>query len=117
MMSTKVRSFSPLPYDLSLEDLVPDEHFYRRLEAQLDLSFVREMVAPLYAGVPARGQRLRASHRGSGLGASFGVHNGSPEGGRQAVEAPQRAEARHVEAREHSAHVDPSPSSWPTGAD
>ena len=49
MMGTKVRSFSPLPDDLSLEDLVPDEHFYRRLEARLDLSFVREMVAPLYA--------------------------------------------------------------------
>jgi transposase len=49
MMGTKVRSFSPLPDDLSLEDLVPDDHFYRPLEARLDLSFVREMVAPLYA--------------------------------------------------------------------
>jgi transposase len=50
MMGTKIRSFSPLPYDLSLEDLVPQEHFYRRLQARLDLSFVRELVAPLYAG-------------------------------------------------------------------
>jgi transposase len=50
MMGIKMRSFFPLPHDLSLEDLVPDEHFYRRLEARLDLSFVREMVAPLYAG-------------------------------------------------------------------
>jgi transposase len=50
MMGTKIRSFSPLPNDLSLEDLVPQEHFYRRLEARLDLSFVRELVAPLYAG-------------------------------------------------------------------
>ena len=49
MMGTKVRSFSPLPEALSLEDLVPDDHFYRRLEARLDLSFVREMVAALYA--------------------------------------------------------------------
>jgi transposase len=49
MMGTKVRSFSALPDDLSLEDLVPDDHFYRRLQAQLDLSFVRELVAPLYA--------------------------------------------------------------------
>lgn len=49
MMGIKVRSFAPLPDDLSLEDLVPDDHFYRRLEAQLDLSFVREMVEPLYA--------------------------------------------------------------------
>ena len=38
-----------LPNDLSLEDLVPEDHFYRRLEARLDLSFVRELVAPLYA--------------------------------------------------------------------
>jgi hypothetical protein len=49
-MGTKVRSFSALPDDLSLEGLVPDDHFYRRLvEARLDLSFVREIVAPLYA--------------------------------------------------------------------
>src|SRR5215203_3070284 len=50
MMGTKIRSFSPLPPDLSLEDLVPQDHFYRRLQARLDLSFVRELVTPLYAG-------------------------------------------------------------------
>ena len=49
MMGTKLRSFSPLPHDLSLEDLVPEDHFYRRLEARLDLSFVRDLVGPLYA--------------------------------------------------------------------
>jgi hypothetical protein len=49
VVGTKIRSFSPLPEDLSLEDLVPKDHFYRRPEAQLDLSFVRELVAPLYA--------------------------------------------------------------------
>ncbi len=49
MMGTKIRSFAPLPDDLSLDDLVPQGHFYRRLEATLDLSFVRELVAPLYA--------------------------------------------------------------------
>ncbi len=48
-MGTKERRFDPLPRDLSLEDLVPEDHFYRRLEEQLDLSFVREMVRPLYA--------------------------------------------------------------------
>jgi hypothetical protein len=42
MMGAKVRSFSPLPDDLSLEDLVPKDHFYRRLQARLDLSFVRD---------------------------------------------------------------------------
>ncbi len=50
MMGIKDRVFSPLPPDVSLEDLVPNEHFYRRLERALDLSFVRELVAPLYAG-------------------------------------------------------------------
>jgi transposase len=49
MMGTKVRTFSPLPHDLSLEELVPKDSFYRRLEARLDLSFVRELVASLYA--------------------------------------------------------------------
>jgi hypothetical protein len=49
MMGTKIRSFSPLPTNLSLEELVPEENFYRRLEARLDLSFVRELVGPLYA--------------------------------------------------------------------
>ena len=50
MMGTKIRSFAPLPEDVSLEHLVPEAHFYRRLEARLDLSFVRELVGPLYAG-------------------------------------------------------------------
>jgi transposase len=49
MMGTKVRTFAQLPEDLSLEDLVPEDHFYRRLQARLDLSFVRELVEPLYA--------------------------------------------------------------------
>jgi transposase len=49
MMGTKVRTFAQLPDDLSLEDLVRKDHFYRRLDARLDLSFVRELVAPLYA--------------------------------------------------------------------
>jgi len=54
MMGTKIRSFSPLPHDVSLEELVPEDHFYgrleARLEARLDLSFVRELVGPLYSG-------------------------------------------------------------------
>ena len=43
------RPFSPLPRNVSLEDLVPGDNFYRRLEEALDLSFVRELVRPLYA--------------------------------------------------------------------
>lgn len=49
MMGTKFRRFDPLPREVSLEDLVPKDNFYRRLEERLDLSFVREMVEDLYA--------------------------------------------------------------------
>jgi hypothetical protein len=33
MMGTKIRSFSPLPRDVSLEDLVPGDNFYGRLRS------------------------------------------------------------------------------------
>src|SRR5918992_1238241 len=48
MMGTKLRDFSPLP-NLSLEELVPKDNFYRRLDAMLDLSFVRDLVRDCYA--------------------------------------------------------------------
>jgi hypothetical protein len=65
MMGTKTRSFAPLPDDVSLEGLVPEDHFYRRLEARLDLSFVRELVAPLYASARTRrGAGRRRGRRG-----------------------------------------------------
>jgi transposase len=49
MMGTKkTRNFAPLP-DLSLEELVPQDNFYRRLDARLDLSFVRDLVRDCYA--------------------------------------------------------------------
>ncbi len=49
-MGIKERDFRRLPEDLSLENLVPKDSFYRRLEERIDLSFVRELVRPLYAG-------------------------------------------------------------------
>src|SRR2546421_629272 len=49
MMGTKVRTFAPL-INVSLEELVPPDHFYRHLEKSLDLSFVREFVQETYAG-------------------------------------------------------------------
>jgi len=48
-MGIKERHFRPLPENISLEELVPKDNFYRHLKAQLDLSFVRELVCPLYA--------------------------------------------------------------------
>src|SRR5690242_19437861 len=49
MMGMKERSFAQL-VTVSLEDLVPADHFYRHLERTLDLSFVREFVQEKYAG-------------------------------------------------------------------
>src|SRR5437899_1921845 len=49
MMGTKERHFAPL-INVSLEELVPQDHFYRHLERTLDLSFVREFVHETYAG-------------------------------------------------------------------
>ena len=40
MMGTKARNVAPL-IDISLEDLVPQDHLYRHLEQTLDLSFAR----------------------------------------------------------------------------
>jgi transposase len=48
MMGTKQRHFSLLQ-DVSLEKLVPEDNFYRRLERTLDLSFVRDLVKDRYA--------------------------------------------------------------------
>src|SRR5690242_21880535 len=49
MMGTKERQFAPL-VQVSLEQLVPHDHFYRHVERTLDLSFVREFVKETYAG-------------------------------------------------------------------
>jgi transposase len=49
MMGIKERESRPLPSNLSLEEFVPKDNFYRCLEEQLDLSFVRELVADRYA--------------------------------------------------------------------
>ena len=50
MMGQKDRSFAALP-PVTLEDLVPTDHFYRHLERTLDLSFVRDLVRDAYADI------------------------------------------------------------------
>ena len=50
MMGTKDRSFGLLP-SVTLEELVPPDHFYRHLEAALDMSFVRNLVRETYADI------------------------------------------------------------------
>src|SRR5258708_5551263 len=48
MMGSKERHFAPL-INVSLEGLVPADHFYRHLARTLDLSFVRQFVQQTYA--------------------------------------------------------------------
>jgi hypothetical protein len=48
MMGTKARIFTPIAV-VSLEDLVPSNHFYLHLDYVLDLSFVRDLVKETYA--------------------------------------------------------------------
>jgi transposase len=50
MMGQKDRSFAALP-PVTLEDLVPPDHFYRHLERTLDLGFVRDLVRDAYADI------------------------------------------------------------------
>src|SRR5687768_1064731 len=50
MMGLKARVVTPR-HTVSLEDLVPPDHFYRHLDRSLDLSFVRDLVRDCYAPV------------------------------------------------------------------
>jgi transposase len=54
MMGFKAREFAPL-VAVSLEELVPQDHFYRHLQKTLDLSFVYQLVQEFYslAGRPS----------------------------------------------------------------
>jgi transposase len=48
MLGHKIRDFKPLTA-VSLDDLVPEENFYRQVDRCLDLSFVRSLVSKLYS--------------------------------------------------------------------
>jgi transposase len=48
MMGIKERAFAPL-VNVTLDDLVPADRFYRHLEHRLDLSFVRDLVRHRYS--------------------------------------------------------------------
>src|SRR5215212_5953402 len=50
MMGMKARLFAPLP-PVSLEELVPSDHFYRHVERTLDLGFVHDLVRDAYADI------------------------------------------------------------------
>lgn len=50
MMGVKARIFAP-QQSVTLDDLVPQLHFYRHLERSLDLSFVRDLVRDRYVAL------------------------------------------------------------------
>jgi transposase len=53
MLGHKVREFKPLTA-ICLEDLVPEDNFYRQAERSIDLSFVRELAAAFYSNIGRR---------------------------------------------------------------
>jgi transposase len=53
MMGRKERTVAPISA-LTLEDLVPADHFYRHLDRVLDLSFVRDLVQERYVADKGR---------------------------------------------------------------
>ncbi len=50
MLGHKTREFKHHK-SISLEDLVPDDNFYRQVERSIDLSFVRELAAEFYSSI------------------------------------------------------------------
>ncbi len=50
MLGHKARDFRPLTA-VSLEDLVPEDNFYRRLEESLDLGFIHDFVSGFYSEI------------------------------------------------------------------
>jgi hypothetical protein len=76
MMGMKQRSFAPI-VNVSLEDLVPQDHFYRHLERTLDLSFVRHAVDRLsvlwYLGYHDVGEPLPVHSSLSKIRTRYGI--------------------------------------------
>ena len=53
MLGCKVRDFKAHT-EVSLEDLVPEDNFYRHVEVVLDLTFVRDLVRDCYSPLMGR---------------------------------------------------------------
>ena len=50
MLGHKVREFRPLTA-ISLEDLVPEDNFYRQVERIIDLNFVHDLANDFYSNI------------------------------------------------------------------
>jgi hypothetical protein len=100
MMGNKQRSFAPL-VQVSLEELVPSDHFYRHLERTLDLSFVREFVQRTYNKyIQATFWKMRSTGEEGGIHASTtgdtGSHSRSVEGLRRLLSQNARCTVAHA---------------------
>ncbi len=51
MMGDRVRSQERLFYEFDLEDMVPSDHLLRKIDAVLDLSWLRRKLAPYYSPI------------------------------------------------------------------
>ena len=50
MLGRKNREFKQHEY-ISLEDMVPEDNFYRQVERSIDLSFVRDLADEFYSSI------------------------------------------------------------------
>jgi hypothetical protein len=50
MIGKKERDFK-IHAQISLEDLMPEDNFYRQLEASVSIDFVRDLVEDLYSSI------------------------------------------------------------------
>jgi hypothetical protein len=57
MLGHKARDFRPLTA-VSLEDLLPEDNFYRQVERSIDLSFVRDLANEFYSNIGRRSSRI-----------------------------------------------------------
>ena len=55
LLGHKARDFRPLTA-VSLEDLIPEDNFYRQGERSIDLSFVRDLTNDLYSNIGRTGK-------------------------------------------------------------
>jgi hypothetical protein len=66
MIGVNERRFDPLPREISLEDLGPEDNFYRRLEGSVELAEVHDvLVGPEHAVAMVKERAVRGEPRKS----------------------------------------------------
>ena len=112
MMGTKERTFQPLPNDISLEDVVPEDNFYRRLQERLDLFFVRELQEFGEGERRGAANRLWTEHKEVGSGSGVGSTEVGTGGG---LASTGSGESSQVSSDLSEPASDPEPGRISTG--